>query len=100
MNRTKFYNSVVVDGITELDFLHNPLSSMELRYEPTYYRTTDTDVMRPDLISYKCYGSVDFWWVLMLVNDIDNPLLDLVSGTILIVPNLLDVYDFRRRYKV
>jgi hypothetical protein len=61
MNRTNFYNKLVVDGIEELDFLWNSLSEFEMQYRPEYYRVKSSDLLRPDIISYKCYGSVDYW---------------------------------------
>jgi len=100
MNRSNFYTKVVVDNNTELDFLHNPLSDFPMIYEPQYYRVTNSDLMRPDIISYKCYGSVEFWWILMLVNGVDNPLLDLINGQILVVPNKLDIYSFQEKYRI
>ena len=99
MNRLNFYNVVTVDEVPELDFLWNSLSDFEMRYAPAYYRVVGGDVMRPDLISYKCYGTSDFWWVIMLVNKIDNPLVDIVEGQVLTIPNQLDLYDFQREYR-
>lgn len=100
MNRTDFFEKVTVDGVEERDFLRNPLSKFPMNYRPLYYRVTAADFMRPWLISYKCYGVVDFWWLLMFLNDIENPFTDLEEGMILTVPNRIDIYDFAKKYRV
>ena len=100
MNRTNFYHKVTVDQIEELDFLHNSLSGFTMRYDPAYYRVKAPDLMRPDMISNKCYGTVHLWWVIMLVNEIENPLTDLEVGQLLTIPSKLDIADFQKRYRV
>jgi hypothetical protein len=100
MNRTNFYNKLVVDGIEELDFLWNSLSEFEMQYRPEYYRVKSSDLLRPDIISYKCYGSVDYWWIILLVNNITNPFTDLVEGIILTIPSKLDIYNFQKKFRV
>ncbi len=100
MNRTNFFQSEVVDGVKELDFLHNSLSEFTLKYPTTNYRVDATDLMRPDMISYKAYGNVYFWWIIMLVNSIDNPLTDMQTGQLLIIPSKLDIYDFQKKFRI
>jgi len=100
MRRTLFYKKFTVEGIEELDFLYNSLSQFKMKYPPNYYRVEDVDISDPAIISDKCYGTVDFWWVVLLVNGIHNPFSDIVPGTILTIPNVLDVYEFQRKYRV
>ena len=100
MNRTNFFNIVTVSGTQELDHLWNSLSNFEMKYNPNYYRVVTADLMRPDLISYKNYGTVEFWWIICLVNNIDNPLIDLEIGQILSIPAQQDVYSFQRKFRV
>jgi len=100
MNRTDFFEKVTVDDTEERDFLRNPLSTFTMNYSPLYYRVNSADVMRPWLISYNCYGVVDFWWLLMFINDIENPFTDLEEGMLLKVPNSIDIYDFAKKYRV
>lgn len=83
-----------MNGNEEYDFLYNNLSRLVLNYPVSYYQLTDSDVMRPDLVSYKMYNTTDFWWLILYVNDIEDPLTDLVSGTIVKIPNVLDIYAF------
>jgi len=100
MNRTNFYHQITVGDVDELDFLWNSLSEFKMNYTPTYYRVAADDLMRPDMISYKCYGVVEFWWIIMLVNNIENPFIDLVEGAILTIPSRLDIYDFQKEFRV
>jgi len=100
MNRTNFYHKETVDQIEELDFLHNSLSEFTMKYNPGYYRVIAPDLMRPDMISHKVYGTVYLWWVIMLVNEIENSLVDLEIGQLLIIPSKLDIADFQKRYRV
>lgn len=100
MKRTLFYKKFTTDGVEELDFLHNSLSQFKITYEPNYYRVDDADIPDPALISFRCYGTVEFWWVLLLVNEIQNPFIELTSGMILMIPSIIDIYDFQRKYRV
>lgn len=100
MDRTNFYHTLVVDKVEELDFLWHSLSKFSMTYDPTYYRVIAADLIRPDMISYKCYGTVNFWWVILLVNGIENPFIDLQEGDLLKVPSKLDIYDFQKTFRV
>lgn len=44
------------------------------------------EVGRIDLIAYKHYRNVNYWWAIALANDIKNPLTDLVPGETLLIP--------------
>lgn len=100
MNRINFYHELVTEGSRELDFLWHSLSKFKMRYKPAYYRVRSSDILRPDMISYKSYGVVDFWWIILLVNRINNPFVDLREGDLLIIPSKLDIYDFQKKYRV
>ena len=100
MKRTVFYNKITHDGEEELDFLWNSLSGFEMKYTPVYYRVDDSDIPDPTLISYRVYGDVGFWWAILLVNGIENPLTELKSGMILTIPSKLDISDFQRQWRV
>ncbi len=100
MDRCIFFTKLTIDGVDELDHLWNSLSGFSMNYKPSYYRVDSSDILRPWLISMKCYGSVEFWWLLMVANNINNVFTDLVEGMIIQVPNRLDMYDFMKRNKV
>ncbi len=98
MDRLKFYEKVTVDNQEELDFLDNSLSKFIMNYEVDYYLVSEIDLMRPDMISYKNYGTVNYWWVICLVNNIFNPFNDLYVGQQLKIPNVQDIYEFYKKY--
>ena len=100
MDRTKFYNKTVVDDTPELDYLYNTLSNFEFQYSPGYYRVEETDLLRPDLISFKNYGHVRYWWIICIVNKIEDVFADLEIGSLLTIPNELDIYNWYKKYKV
>jgi len=100
MNRTNFFNIEAVDEVNELDFLHNSLSGFVMQYPPAYYRVSGIDWMRPYLISVRHYDTVSFWWIIMLVNGITNPLTDLKAGMILKIPSRVDIYSFQKKFRV
>lgn len=98
MDRTNFFNITTVNGNPEYDYLYNSLSRFTMSYPVSYYQIVEADVMRPDIISYKVYGVVDYWWIILYVNDIESPLTDMTSGTIIQIPNVLDIYNFYKQY--
>lgn len=106
MNRTKFYTiSPVTDGqtglnIDEFDFLYNSLSNFVMNYEPMYYQVNETDMGRVDMISYKNYQTVNYWWLIAYANEIHDPFTDIYVGKLLVIPNILDIYDFIKKWKV
>jgi len=100
MDRTKFYNVVTIDGIEELDYLHNNLSKFTTFYPVSYYIVKEVDLVRPDLISYRLYGDVGYWWLLMKLNGIEDIFNDLEVGKVLKIPNLLDIYTFYKKYRM
>lgn len=99
MNRLRFFSKVIVDDKEQLDYLFHSLSNFEMVHDPGFYRIDATDVLRPDLISFKNYGTVNYWWFIMFVNSVFDPLSDLEVGHLLVIPNLLDVYDFFKKYR-
>lgn len=39
-------------------------------------RYTINEFELPDVVSYKNFGTIDFWWMVLVFNDIKNPLKD------------------------
>lgn len=56
--------------------------SYELGFIPAGY------AHRPDRISALFYGTPDLWWLLLLVNNISDPLQSLNEGDQLLIPRL------------
>lgn len=52
--------------------------------------TIKTQVERPDLLAYDIYGDVQYWWILMLYNDLQSPK-ELVQGLTISYPSLTDL---------
>ena len=100
MDRTKFFQTTIVDGVKEVDFLWNTISSFRETHTPSYYRVDSHDVSQPDLISKKMYDTERFWWIICSLNQIENPLEDIVEGTILKIPSIYDIYDFYQKFAV
>jgi len=99
MDRTKFYKVKKVNGFDELDFLDHSLSGFKQKKRFALYRVAQTDLLRPDMISYKNYGTVRFWWFLLFVSGIEDPFNDILEGQMMNIPNHLDLYDFFREFK-
>ena len=52
------------------------------------------DVARPDLISYKFYGTTKFYWILMWINDILDPFEEMYPGMLLRIPTQIRLAQF------
>jgi len=100
MRRTDFYTVLTVSGNKELDFLWNTLSDFTMNHTPGYYRVGSGDVQRTYRISEKMYDTPQFWWIICLVNKIEDPFTGIHPGDLLIIPNVLDIYAFQKKYRV
>lgn len=100
MERTDFFNKVLLDGVQEYDHLYNNLSKFRMYYPVQYYRVAEDDLMRPDLISFKKYSTISYWWIICYVNDIEDAFHDLEVGMLLIIPNPIDIYSFYKKYRI
>jgi hypothetical protein len=100
MDRCNFYNIVTVNGTEELDFLDNTLINFKIVQPPSYYRVRDVDLLAPDLIAYKAYQKEEYWWIICLVNDVYAPEEDLVTGMVLQIPDIVDIYNFAKRWRL
>lgn len=49
---------------------------------------------RPDLISFKAYGTPDLWWAILDFNNIKDPLFEIKIGQIIKIPSLDTVLSF------
>lgn len=58
-----------------------------------YITVTSDLINRPDLIAYEAYGRPELGWVIMDINNIRQPLLDLTVGQELRIPPLDLVLD-------
>ena len=72
------------------DILTSYFISELTKLEPKGVYEVVEELERPDLISYKIYGSVRFWSLLMMYNSIISPL-DIKVGTLINYPSLEDL---------
>ena len=100
MDRTVFYNITDIGNGNEYDHLYNTLSKFTMTYPVMYYRVKEEDIMRLDLVSYKAYQTVDYWWLIGVVNKIENVLLDIAVGDLLVIPSIFDIYSFYKEYSL
>ncbi len=99
MQRSLFYADTKIEGVEERDFLHTSLTKFEMRNPVSFHMVSASELMRPDLISYRHYRTVDYWWLVCLVNGIEDPLVDLQMGQKLVIPNVLDIYTFYKEHR-
>ncbi len=89
INRDALYK--LSEDKTSIDFLSNREMNVGFRIDDllkqgftfSTYSVTQNEVNRPDLISQKLYGEVGYWWIIMKLNNIENPLTDVFAGLML-----------------
>ncbi len=96
-NRSNFLKSVIVDGKEEFDMTTNSINDFKFLREKTFYKIVEEDLIRPDLIAAKAYKSLsamNYWWVVMYLNNIHDIWHDLNIGDELVIPNKKDLEDY------
>lgn len=93
-SRTNFTQQNLIDGVLENDLAFNNFDSYTFKRPRTYYTIKEQDLYRPDLISYKTLGSVDYWWIIMKINNIDDIYNDMFLGQSIQIPSIADVEAF------
>lgn len=58
-----------------------------------FFTVEGRHIQRPDLIAHEAYGRTELWWVIADINDIRQPIFDLVIGQELRIPPLTLVLD-------
>jgi hypothetical protein len=67
-------------------YYYNLLQSLYLPKdidETTIYYMHVQENMPWTTVSFKAYGNIELWWLIMLVNQIYNPLTSVTAGTVL-----------------
>lgn len=96
-NRSDFMKSEIVDGKEEYDLISNSINDFKFLREKTFYKITEEDLQRPDLIAMKAYkdpNAMNYWWIIMYLNNIHDIWNDLVVGSNIVIPNRKDLEDF------
>lgn len=86
---SRYFNGTVSKNRSGQNFLvlRQPLN-LEPANGDIFVIVTADLLYRPDLISYKAYGTSDYWWAIYEFNQIRDPFFDLKLGSILRIPEL------------
>lgn len=93
-NRTNFYQQNLIDGVVENDLAFNGFDNYSFKRPRTYYTVKEEDLYRPDLIALKTLGNMDYWWIILKLNSIDDVYNDLFLGKSLQIPSISDCEQF------
>lgn len=96
MDITDFYPLVVVDSVSELDFLDSDLAKLRVADRPIFYRVAGEDLQVPDLISWKVYDTEYLWWVICLAAGVENPFEEFEVSAQIVLPNQLDLAAWQK----
>jgi hypothetical protein len=101
--RTNFLKEEVVDDVAEYDLGNDNWDLWEIKRPMTYFTLSRGYLARPDLLSLKLYGKMNYWWILLKHNKICDVWNDMAVGDIIEVPDVRDLEDFyalvRRRQR-
>ena len=59
-------------------------------------RISESEEASPELISYQEYDTHEYWWIICYLNKIQDPINNLEAGTLLAIPSLSDIEEFRQ----
>lgn len=90
-SRSRYFPTNVVNSITENDLAFSGFSDFVFTDEFKFYTLVESDIQRPDLISYKLYKRMNYWWIVMKLNSIEDIWDDLYVGQILKIPSEDDI---------
>jgi len=93
-NRSNFYPKTEYDNKISYDFLGGTIANFKIKRPVTYYTIRYEDIGRPDLLSYKLYSKVNYWYLLSYVNDIADWWYDVEQNDVIRVPNVKDIEDW------
>ena len=93
--RDSYYNTITdQNGKLQLDLLSSIFKDFKNFIKNKFVKiiTIDDNLEnKADLISYKYYGAVNYWWLICEVNNITDPLTELTRGKQLAIPSLSDI---------
>lgn len=92
-SRTRYLDKYTTDGIGEFDM--GSLPQIDFDWGDEYLiRLDHRHVGRPDVISYECYGTMNYWWFIMWYNGITDVWNDLCDSVVLRIPQLSKVREY------
>jgi len=92
-NVSRYYKNLDVTTIKSLKgtMLDIPLMFKQVKFTNNdiqmYYTVSDSEAGRMDLISFKVYGNTKLWWAIAIANQIEDSLVEPVSGKTLKIPS-------------
>lgn len=91
---------ITIDGVefNVKDPLTVQFRDFEARRTVTEHRVLQSEVPRPDIISYVEYDTPGFWWFIAAINGVVDSY-DMPEQERIKVPRLLDYYDWFREQK-
>ena len=95
--RESYYNVLLYNGEQQLDLLSSTFKDFKRYIKSRAVRIVSINQdmeNNADLISYKYYGTSDWWWLICFVNNITDPFTELTRGTQIVIPELADVSNF------
>jgi hypothetical protein len=98
VNRFDLTDVLIVGGVQEFD----PLCPVLYRYRPSNYKfyvINNDEPSQPDLVSYRSGHGESLWWLLLIVNNIEEPFFAFNPGDQVKIPNLVEVYALTRSIK-
>lgn len=84
---------------SERDLLYSRFDRFRITRPTTTVQIYQNEIGRPDLLSYRVYGTPKLYWFLFYVNGMYDPFEDMKEDTVYIVPDILDYYDFIEEQK-
>lgn len=100
LNRAKYYKDLTFGTNIEKDLLTQKFNSFKWSDSFIEYRLNDTDVLRPELMAYKFYNNIHYWWVILKLNNIDDVWNDLHVNTLIKIPSINDVERLFKHLKI
>jgi len=91
-----YYPWETVGEDQEMDFLRGGITKLHTYYkrEGSYVTYERRHLGRLDLLANEVYENPFLWWVISLANDIVDPFDNALVGSLIFIPNIMDVFEF------
>lgn len=96
--RDLYLQKLVIDGIAQYDLGSFDAEDYDFGKE-NLLTVRSVDRRRPDVLSYRAYGSMNYWWFLMWYNGICDVWNDLAENQVLKFPDIAVVDEFLNKVK-
>lgn len=87
---SNFYTTNVVDGANEYNL--SSININDFKFTGFDYTVVmKSEEYRPDLLCYRIYGTIEYWWILLEINGISNIWDEIVENVIIKYPPVSDM---------